>query len=81
MLRDGCTPTCGDELGWRLKGVFDIEIDSCARSGGKLRIIASIKEPQVIAEILSHLQCTAPEQYLHELPLVVRAPSVRSSGL
>jgi tRNA(Phe) wybutosine-synthesizing methylase Tyw3 len=27
--------------------------------GGKLKIIASIEEPELIAKILSHLECTA----------------------
>jgi len=46
----------------RLKRVFGIEIESCTRCGGKLVIIASIEEPQVIARILSHLERTAPER-------------------
>ena len=65
----------------RLKRVFGIEIEGCARCGGKLRIIASIEEPQVIAKILSHLQRTAPQQYQPELPLGARAPPVQSSLL
>ncbi len=32
----------------RLKRVFGIEIDSCGRCGGKLKVIASIEEPEVI---------------------------------
>ncbi|MCK6371677.1 MAG: hypothetical protein L6Q83_10215, partial [Gammaproteobacteria bacterium] len=40
----------------RLKRVFRIEIDRCERCGGKVRIIASIDDPQVIGRILSHLQ-------------------------
>jgi hypothetical protein len=39
----------------RLKRVFGIEIDGCARCDGKLRIIASIEESVVIARILAHL--------------------------
>jgi hypothetical protein len=58
----------------RLKRVFGIEIESCARCGGKLKIIASIEEPLVIAKILSHLERTAPDQYQPELPLGARAP-------
>jgi len=42
-----------------LKRVFGVEIESCAHCGGKLKIIASIEEPQVIAKILSHLERTA----------------------
>jgi hypothetical protein len=40
----------------RLKRVFGIEIEDCARCGGKLQVIASIEEPQVIAKILAHLE-------------------------
>ena len=58
----------------RLKRVFGIEIEDCARCGGKLRILASIEEPEVIATILSHLKSTAPEEYSAELPLGARAP-------
>jgi len=65
----------------RLKRVFGVEIDSCARCGGKLKIIASIEDPQVIAKILAHLQHTAPQQYQPELPLGARAPPVQSSLL
>jgi hypothetical protein len=60
----------------RLKCVFGIQIARCARCGGKLKSIASIEEPEVIAKILSHLQRTVPEQYQPELPLGARAPPV-----
>jgi hypothetical protein len=39
----------------RLRRVFAIEIATCRRCGGKLRIIASIDEPEVIERILGHL--------------------------
>jgi len=67
-------------LGWaqRLKRVFGVEIQSCARCGGKLKIIASIEEPAVIAKILAHLERSAPEQYQPELPLGARAPPAQS---
>jgi len=58
----------------RLKRVFGIEIERCARCSGKLAIIASIEEPEVITKILSHLEHTAPQQYPIELPLGARAP-------
>jgi hypothetical protein len=38
----------------RLKRVFGIEISTCARCGGKLAVIASIEEPELIAKILAH---------------------------
>ena len=55
-----------------------MEIEGCVRCGGKLRIIASIEEPEVIAKILSHLQHTAPQHYPTELPLGARAPPLQS---
>ncbi len=55
-----------------------LEIDTCARGGGTLKIIASIEEPAVIARILAHVERTAPEQYPAELPLGARAPPARS---
>jgi hypothetical protein len=39
----------------RLKRVFAIEIETCQRCGGRLRVIASIEAPPVIARILEHL--------------------------
>lgn len=40
----------------RLKRVFRIDIEKCERCGGKVKIIASIDDPQVIGEILAHLE-------------------------
>ena len=67
-------------MGWaqRLKRVFGIEIDTCQRCGGTLRIIASIEQPEVIAKILAHLERTAPQQHPPERPLGARAPPVPS---
>jgi ribosomal protein S27E len=38
----------------RLQRVFGIDIERCARCGGRLKVIASIEEPEVIARILAH---------------------------
>jgi hypothetical protein len=38
----------------RLKRVFGIEIEQCARCGGRLQVIASIEQPELIARILAH---------------------------
>ncbi len=62
----------------RLKRVFGIEIEHCTGCGGKLRIIASIEGPEVIAKILSHLERSAPEPYPSVLPLGARAPPAQS---
>jgi len=58
----------------RLKRVFGVEIDQCARCGGKLRVSASIEAPAVIATILAHLEHSASEPHQPELPLGARAP-------
>ena len=39
----------------RLKRVFRIEIERCERCGGKVKILASIEDPLLIARILAHL--------------------------
>jgi len=55
----------------RLKRVFSIDIETCDKCGGDVRIIASIEDPVVIRQILNHLdaklihaellpQCRAP---------------------
>lgn len=62
----------------RLKRVFGIDIEACARCGGKLKVIASIEEPVVIAKILAHLERTAPDHCQSELPLGARAPPAQS---
>jgi hypothetical protein len=61
-----------------LKRVFGVQIESCARCGGQLKIIASIEEPQLIAKILSHLERTAPEQSQSELVVGARGPPAQS---
>jgi hypothetical protein len=38
-----------------LKRVFDIDIETCSKCGGELKIIASIEDPVVIRKILTHL--------------------------
>lgn len=40
----------------RLKRVFAIDIEKCPECGGKLRVIACIEDPQLIAKILAHLR-------------------------
>jgi len=35
--------------------VFNIDIETCAKCGGEVRIIASIEDPGVIRKILAHL--------------------------
>ena len=39
----------------RLMRVFAIDIETCPQCGGKLRVIACIEDPQLIAKILGHV--------------------------
>ena len=57
----------------RLKRVFGIDIEQCARCGGRLRVIASIEEPQLIQCILAH-QRERGEDAPPISPLGARAP-------
>ncbi len=45
----------------RLKQVFGIGIEICPACGGAMRIIACIKDPDVIEKILTYLDRRAPE--------------------
>lgn len=61
----------------RLKRVFGIEIDRCGRCAGKLRIIASIEEPAVIARILAHLDKATSDRLPELVPVEARAPPIQ----
>jgi len=41
--------------------VFGIEIEQCAGCGGRLQVIASIEEPELIERILAHRRERAEE--------------------
>ena len=43
-------------MGWakRLKRVFGIDIQTCSRCGGKIKVISAIEEAHVIQKILTH---------------------------
>ena len=40
----------------RLRRVFAIDIETCPECGGKLRVIACIENPPLIAKILGHVR-------------------------
>ncbi|MEM9388552.1 MAG: transposase, partial [Pseudomonadota bacterium] len=54
---ESCDPAKRQAMSWaqRLKRVFRIEIERCARCGGKVRVIAAIEDPKVIERILAHV--------------------------
>ena len=56
----------------RLKRVFGMDIEVCSECGGKLKVISSIEEPEVIEQILNHLGLDSKSPanpILPELPL------------
>lgn len=57
----------------RLKRVFGIDIEQCARCGGRLTVIASIEDPELITRILAHRQ-ERGEDDSQTSPLGPRAP-------
>jgi hypothetical protein len=64
----------------QLKRVFGIDIERCARCGGRLRVIASIEEPALIVRILAHRR----ERGAEDAPVVSlgpRAPPRSSPGI
>jgi hypothetical protein len=63
----------------RLKRVFGIEIQDSARCGGRLEVISSIEEPELIGKILAHLDRSAPDQFQPELPVGAPAPPSQAS--
>lgn len=65
----------------RLKRVFAIEIDTCVRCQGRLRVIASIEEPEVIARILAHWERSMDMSEPKHSPMAARAPPREASLL
>jgi len=57
----------------RLKRVFGIDIESCKKCGGDVKIIASIEDPAVIQKILARLDAMAASAGTRLLPQC-RAP-------
>jgi hypothetical protein len=61
----------------RLKRVFNIEIEQCARCGGRLRVIASIEDPEVIARMLAHRR----ERGAEDAPVASLGPRAPPPGM
>jgi hypothetical protein len=53
---DGDKPLAPMNWMQRLKRVFAIDIETCPECGGKLRVIAYIEDPPLIAKILGHVR-------------------------
>ncbi len=61
-------------LSWaeRLKRVFKLDIELCPRCGGRLRVIATITQPEVIQKLLDHVQ--QPQAPPRQPPIRVNGP-------
>ena len=58
----------------RLKRVFNIDIETCSKCGGAVKVIACIEDPAIIDKILTHLNEKAPPVKAPPLPKC-RAPA------
>ncbi|MCP4332979.1 MAG: IS91 family transposase, partial [Gammaproteobacteria bacterium] len=65
----------------RLKRVFNIDISTCDACGGAVKVIASIEGPQVIKQILSHLEQKAVTRNSSSLPESRAPPPVHLPDL
>jgi hypothetical protein len=61
----------------RLKRVFNLDVETCDKCGGNVRIIASIEDPEVIQKILAHLASSAAAALLPDC----RASPSQPAGL
>ncbi|MGP5761547.1 transposase [Pseudomonas aeruginosa] len=52
----------------RLKRVFGIDVEQCARCGGKARIVAAVEEPDAVRQILEHFEKKGALPQAHYLP-------------
>ena len=78
--RDPDQPMPGQPLApmtWmqRLERVFSIDIETCPKCGGTLRVIACIEDPNVIATILEHIRVRDEAE-----PSQPRAPPQRAGN-
>jgi hypothetical protein len=61
----------------RLNRVFKIDIEQCAHCGGRLKVIASIEDPEVIARMLDHRR----ERRREEVPVASLGPRAPPPGM
>ncbi len=64
----------------RLKRVFGIQIESCARCGARLKRVASIEDPAVIARILARLDQVSDSPQDNPVLHAARAPPGQSAA-
>jgi hypothetical protein len=61
-----------------LKRVFNIDLETCTRGGGHVKIIACIEEPVVIKKLLTHL---APKDACGAVRRLPRCRAPAQAGL
>lgn len=59
----------------RLKRVFGIDIETCLRCGGAVRILASVEEPDAIGRILEHFDQQGALPQAHYQPATRGPPA------
>jgi hypothetical protein len=74
MEQNGNRKTPLNDLGKRLKRVFNIDIETCEACQEQVKVIACIEDPEIIKKILNHLKSNE-EKADGKLPQV-RAPPV-----
>ncbi len=62
----------------RLKRVFGIDVETCIHCGGKVKIVASVEEPQAIRAILDHFQKHGAREQAQYRP-AARAPPTEAA--
>jgi hypothetical protein len=56
---------CTAHLGSAAERVFEFDITLCPHCGGRLRVIADVTDPDIIRQILDHIQQRAPPRLPH----------------
>ena len=63
----------------RLKRVFGIDVETCIHCGGKVKIVASVEEPNTIRAILAHFDKHGALENAHYRPRPRGPPAVSVS--
>jgi len=61
----------------RLKRVFQIDIETCEKCNGPVRIVACVEDPAVIRQILEHLRKKESQDSQAQLPPERAPPQIK----
>jgi hypothetical protein len=70
--REGRSPGAANRWAELMRRTFGVDVLACPRCGGRLRLMALIAQPAIIARILTHLGLPA------DVPAPARGSPVRS---